>query len=270
MPAEQRKINEKDRMGCLRQTDSDESEPEIISEGSFHIMEERYAKKGTPQNRANQKNRLAQVQGSTEKDRDKSGPKGSGAKKAALVTAAVLSGLTISAAGAYTYMSLQYRDVFFPNTKINGLDASGKNVEQVKQMIDDGMDEYTLNLEERGGVTEQIGGEEIGLHSEYDGSLEQLLAGQEPMGWGLHWLEGSEHTIETMIVYDSDKLNKAVDELDCMDESKTELPENAYLSQYQQGIGYEVIPEQGESSPRCGRCDYEPAGSGFSGRTGCL
>ena len=102
MPAEQRKINEKDRMGCLRQTDSDESEPEIISEGSFHIMEERYAKKGTPQNRANQKNRLAQVQGSTEKDRDKSGPKGSGAKKAALVTAAVLSGLTISAAGAYT------------------------------------------------------------------------------------------------------------------------------------------------------------------------
>lgn len=245
MPAEQRKINEKRPDGMSKQTDSDESEPEIISEGSFHIMEERYAKKGTPQNRANQKNRPAQVQGSTEKGRDKNGPKGSGAKKAALVTAAVLSGLTVSAAGAYTYMGLQYRDVFFPNTKINGLDASGKNVEQVKQMIDDGMDEYTLNLEERGGVTEQIGGEEIGLHSEYDGSLEQLLAGQEPMRWGLHWLEGSEHTIETMIVYDSDKLNQAVDGLDCMDESKTELPENAYLSQYQQGIGYEVIPEQG-------------------------
>lgn len=217
----------------------------MISEDSFRIMEQRYAAKGTSQKSANMKNKPYQVQGNTDKGRNTNKPKGSGAKKAALVTASVLSGLTILAAGAYTYMGLPYRDVFFPNTKINGLDVSGKNVEQVKQMIDEGMDQYTLNLEERGGVTEQIGGEEIGLHSEYDGSLEQLLSDQEPMQWGLHWLEGSDHTIETMIAYDSDKLDTVVNELDCMDESRTELPENAYLSEYRQGIGYEVVPEQG-------------------------
>ena len=112
-------------------------------------------------------------------------------------------------------------------------------------MIDDGMEQYTLVLEERGGVTEQIGGEQIDLHSEYDGSLDQLLAGQEPRRWGLHFLEGSEHTIETMIAYNQQKLDEVVDGLSCMDEKKTELPKNAYLSEYQQGVGYEIVPEQG-------------------------
>ena len=176
---------------------------------------------------------------------EKENKKGGKAKKIALITAAASCFLAASAAAAYTYMAMQYRDVFFPNTRINGLDASGKSVDQVKQMIDDGMEQYTLVLEERGGVTEQIGGEQIDLHSEYDGSLEQLLAGQEPMRWGLHFLEGSEHTIETMIAYNQQKLDEVVDGLSCMDEKKTELPKNAYLSEYQQGVGYEIVPEQG-------------------------
>ena len=121
--------------------------------------------------------------------------KASKVKKIAWITAAASCFLAVSAAAAYTYMAMQYRDVFFPNTRINGLDASGKSVDQVKQMIDDGMEQYTLVLEERGGVSEQIGGDQIDLHSEYDGSLEQLLGGQEPMQWGLHLLEGSDHTM---------------------------------------------------------------------------
>ena len=88
---------------------------------------------------------------------EKENKKGGKAKKIALITAAASCFLAASAAAAYTYMAMQYRDVFFPNTRINGLDASGKSVDQVKQMIDDGMEQYTLVLEERGGVTEQIG-----------------------------------------------------------------------------------------------------------------
>ncbi len=178
-----------------------------------------------------------------EEHKKKSG--GSKGKKIAAITAAVTCCLGISAAGAYTYLSLPYRDTFFPNTRINGLDASHKDVDQVKQMIDEGMKAYTLTLEERGGVEEQISGDEIGLHSEYDGSLERLLAEQKPLQWGFHWLEGEEHTIETMIAYDPEQLNAVINGLDCMDESKTELPENAYLSEYREGVGYEIVPEAG-------------------------
>ncbi len=178
-----------------------------------------------------------------EEHKKKSG--GSKGKKIAAITAAVTCCLGISAAGAYTYLSLPYRDTFFPNTMINGLDASHKDVDQVKQMIDEGMKAYTLTLEERGGVEEQISGDEIGLHSEYDGSLERLLAEQKPLQWGFHWLEGEEHTIETMIAYDPEQLNAVINGLDCMDESKTELPANAYLSEYREGVGYEIVPEAG-------------------------
>lgn len=178
-----------------------------------------------------------------EEHKKKSG--GSKGKKIAAITAAVICCLGISAAGAYTYLSLPYRDTFFPNTRINGLDASHKDVDQVKQMIDEGMKAYTLTLEERGGVEEQISGDEIGLHSEYDGSLERLLAEQKPLQWGFHWLEGEEHTIETMIAYDPEQLNAVINGLDCMDESKTELPANAYLSEYREGVGYEIVPEAG-------------------------
>ncbi len=196
------------------------------------------------------------VQNTQQKNRNVSGkagqPAGSGkktekskGKKAAVIAAAVSCGLVATAAAAYTYLSLQYRDTFFPNTVINGLDASGKTVDQVKQMIDDGMEAYTLILEERGGKEEQIYGDEIGIHPEYDGSLERLLEAQEPLRWGLHLMEGSEHTIETMIAWDQESLDKAVNELECMDESKTELPRDAYVSPYKDGVGYEIIPEEG-------------------------
>lgn len=194
-------------------------------------------------------NRNQQMAGAKDQAGQGGNPKektgGSKGKKIAAITAAVTCGMAVSAAGIYTYLSLPYRDTFFPNTTINGLDVSRKSVEEVKQMIDEGMKAYTLTLEERGGVEEQIVGEKFGLHSEYDGSLERLLGEQEPLHWGLNWLEGSEHTIETMIAYDSDQLNTVVDGLDCMDESRTELPADAYLSEYREGVGYEIVPEAG-------------------------
>ncbi len=165
-------------------------------------------------------------------------------KKVAITTAAVACGLAVAAGGAYTYLSGQYKSVFFPNTVINGLDASGKTVAQVKEMIDSSMVAYTLELEGRDGGKEEINGGQIGLHPEYDGSLENLLASQEPMRWGLHFIEGASHTIETMVVYDRDKLQDAIDGLDCMDRDKAQAPADAYLSEYQPGQGFVVMPEQ--------------------------
>ena len=165
-------------------------------------------------------------------------------KKIAVITAVAFLGIVVIAGLLYTYLSGQYKEVFFPNTIINGLDVSGKTVAEVKDMIDSSMDEYTLTLEGRGGTQEQIVGEQIGLHPEYDGSLENILASQEPFRWGLHLFDHEEHTIETMVIYDQDRLESVVGGLDSMDRSKTEAPVDAYLSDYQEGIGYTVIPDQ--------------------------
>lgn len=74
-------------------------------------------------------------------------------------------------AGYYFLETGKYKTAFFPNTTINGIDASGKTVEEVKSLIEAGLSGYTLTVQARDGASGTIGTEEIGLHSEFDGSL---------------------------------------------------------------------------------------------------
>lgn len=164
-------------------------------------------------------------------------------KRIIFFVAAVMAGVIAAAAGIYIYLGRQYRTVFFPNTTINGLDASGKTVEQVKEMIQSGMEGYVLTLEGRDGGSWQIAGEAIGLHSEYDGALEALLADQNPLEWGFRYREGTTETISAMIAFNRELLEDKLRNLGCMDEAKVRGPENAYLSEYIEGTGYEIIPE---------------------------
>ena len=117
-------------------------------------------------------------------------------KRISFLAGGVVLGLCVAAGGAYVLMGQEYRRVFFPNTTINGLDASGLTVEKVQTMIASGMEGYTLTLEERDGIGEQIGGAEIDLHPEYDGSLEQILAGQNLLRWGAYLMKGDSYMIE--------------------------------------------------------------------------
>lgn len=164
-------------------------------------------------------------------------------RRMGMTAAAIFFGIVAAAAGAYIYLGQQYRTVFFPNTMINGIAASGKTAEQVKEMIQSGMKGYILTLELRGGGSGQIAGEDINLHAEYDGTLERLLAAQEPLKWGIHYKEGTTDTISTMVAFDKERLEEKLRTLECMDVTKTREPENAYLSDYITGTGYLVVPE---------------------------
>lgn len=158
--------------------------------------------------------------------------------------AAIVPGILIAVAAGYIYMGQQYRSVFFPNTIINGHDVSGKTVEQVKEMIQSGISGYVLTIRSRDGGNWRIVGEDIRIRSEYDGSLEQILAKQNPLRWGFHYKNGTSDIISTMIVFDRERLEEELRNLDCMDEKKTEEPEDACLSDYIPGTGYEIVPEK--------------------------
>lgn len=149
-----------------------------------------------------------------------------------------------SGSGYYVYQAQQYNRVFFPNTVINGMDVSQKTVDQVKEMIASGIQGYSLVLKERGGDTEEIFGAEIDLKSEFDGSLENYLAAQEPMKWFSHRSKKTEYEIPTMIAYDKTKLSEKIDGLVCLREDYAKAPVDAYMSEYQPGIGFSIIPEE--------------------------
>ena len=85
----------------------------------------------------------------------------------------------MAAGGVYVGMSQKYKARFFPNTQINGVDASGKTAAEVQELISEGVNGYTLTIDERNNQTETIAGTDIKLHAEFDGSLEKDGSGAE-------------------------------------------------------------------------------------------
>lgn len=160
--------------------------------------------------------------------------------------AAVCGGTAVVIAAAavvfYIQVGKQYRTVFFPNTTINGIDASKRTVEEVKRLIASGIDGYSLTLKERGGDEESILGTDIGLESVFDGSLEKLLEDQEPNEWLKHQKTPQSFEIGRMIQYDEEKLASVVSGLKCFDEEYVVKPQDAAMSEYVPGQGYHVIP----------------------------
>lgn len=159
---------------------------------------------------------------------------------------AAIGGGTVAAAAmiaalTYIHIGRQYEKVFFPNTTINGMDASKKSVEEIKELIASGVDGYVLSIKERGDVTEELKGSDIGLESVFDGSLEALLAKQEPGKWLKHLKTPQAFEIDTMIKYDQDKFDEAVGRLSCLNEETAEKPEDAHISDYTPGQGYSIV-----------------------------
>lgn len=171
------------------------------------------------------------------------GGKGGKGKKTAVIAACVLAAVILAGGGIYAGMAQKYKRVFFPNTKINGMDASGRTVAEVKEMISGGIADYVLTIEEREGKEERITGEEIGLQSKFDGTLEQIVTTQNPYAWLSYQLNPAEYTISTMIEYDEEALTQSAQALECMDPALAKEPGNASISDYVPGRGYSIIPE---------------------------
>lgn len=188
------------------------------------------------------------------KERQEAGFKGHGGgkayggpapeKKFPWKTAAVLF-LTLcgAAGGGYAYKSMSFKDAFLPHTVINGMDVTGKTAEEVKGLMAAGVKDYRLDLLLRGGKKESIDGGDIGLHTVFDGSLEEIINQQNPYAWPRYLLKGPDYEIQTMIAYEEEKLHKTLGELDCFDPSQVEPPRDAYLSDYISGQGYAIVPE---------------------------
>ena len=135
------------------------------------------------------------------------------------------------------------RRYFSRNTIINGMNASGRTVAEVKEMIAGGIENYVLTIEEREGGQEQLTGEDIKLKAKFDGTLEQIVTTQNPYAWLSYQLNPAEYTIGTMIEYDEEAFTDAVKGLKCMDTALMKEPENAGISDYVPGQGYHIVPE---------------------------
>ncbi len=167
-------------------------------------------------------------------------------EKAAIISAGVAAGAVILGVSGYLYyvnVGKRYQTVFFPNTSVNGLDVSYKTAEEAEAIVASRMDDYVLTITGRGGVTEQITGEEAGFHYLFDGTMASYLAAQDPMDWWSHRRQATEYQIDTMIEADDEKLSARIEQLVFLDDSQMTEPQDAYLTEFVPGQGYRVVPE---------------------------
>ncbi|WP_352397283.1 L,D-transpeptidase family protein [[Clostridium] aminophilum] len=163
-------------------------------------------------------------------------------KKKAMIAAAAAAAVLLCGAGGYAVKAQTYRNVFFPQTIINGVDASGKTPQEVEQEIEHDTRNYTLTIAEREGKSESIAGQSVDMKPEFDGSIEKLLDGQNIWKWGLNLGKQKKFTIDTAVTFDEKKLEKLVDDLECLDRKTQTRPENASVSEYADGKGYSLVP----------------------------
>lgn len=162
-----------------------------------------------------------------------------------MAVVAVLGGIAGTAGYLYyTGQGAQYRTVFFPNTVVNGFDVSMKTVDEAEEIVASKSGDYVLTIVGRGGVEEKITGEEVGMYYVFDDSLNQYLASQDPMDWWGHRNVTTEYQIDTMRVADEDMLSERIEKLVFLDDTQIVEPKDAYLSDYIEGEGYKIIPEE--------------------------
>ena len=153
---------------------------------------------------------------------------GKKAKAGLLACAIAAAGL----GGAYVHGAQQYRDRFIDGISINGVDASGKTVDEVEALLKEKTEsEYTLDLQFRNEVQETLAASDIGFEYQSAGKAEKLLRAQNPYDW-LSGRMGStrNYQVDTSFTYDKEALKKSLLALPESDPKNGEEPKDAYLS----------------------------------------
>ncbi len=162
-------------------------------------------------------------------------------KTIGLLAAAVLS--LLAAAGAYAAIGTYYQTHFLEHVFINGIDVAGLTAAEAEELIARQAEDYRLAVVTRGGAQELIEGAQIDYRCNAGSEVEALLQEQDWLAWLPAYVgQGVQHTMETPMTFDAEKLSQAAGALSCMQKDQTTAPVDAHLAQQEDGT-YVVVPE---------------------------
>lgn len=160
-------------------------------------------------------------------------------RKKTIIGCALMIGIPAAIAiVAYIMISVYYMGRFFPGTYINGIDFSNKTAEEVKKELEAYHNNYTFRIIERDGSQEVLKGSEIGHKIVFKG-IEDIKKAQGSWRWLTNISDRKFYTAESGHGYDEEKLERAIEQLDCMTKDIVE-PQNAYVD-FTDGV--KIIPE---------------------------
>ena len=142
----------------------------------------------------------------------------------------------------YVGISTYYKEHFFRNTVINGVNVSHMTVEEAEKAINAQVRSYSLTISQRKDRKELITGDHIDLHSVFNDSLDIILEEQKEYSWPFNLTKKHDLEVEALLEYDESLLQSTFDNLKCFSEEIALEPKDAYISEYGEN-GYEIIPE---------------------------
>ena len=140
----------------------------------------------------------------------------------------------------YLGATMYFKNNFYFGSVINGINVTGKTVGEVEKELSSEIDAYTLELEERGDITEQIKASDIGL--KYDGDkIKELKESQNSSTWISALFNKNNSEMSQVLTYDEELLKQCFNNLSCLNSSEIINPKNASLKYTEDG--YEIINE---------------------------
>ena len=166
-------------------------------------------------------------------------------KIAVIIVVASLGGIlaahSVAANMINEYGEEYFADRFLPGTYINGVDCSLMTAAQAKSAMQGYVENYTLEIAERGGSAETITGEQLGLEYQDNGSIDELLADQDTELWFYYLNSRVNHKLPTSFNYDENYVPYLLEQLQCMNEAATTAPADAYIDENEEG--FYIVPE---------------------------
>ena len=144
--------------------------------------------------------------------------------------------------GIYISVAWYYADRFFMGTTVNGLDCSGKKVEQVEALLQSEIEKYELSIEAEGVEVQQIQGAEIDIAYSDTESIEEAMKKHNTFIWPKALFEDTKIETKVNFEYDEEKLEQLVSALLCMKEEK-QVEAVAAMPEYD-GKQYVIKAEQ--------------------------
>lgn len=156
-----------------------------------------------------------------------------------------ISLLLLCVIGITVGRKLYYQDRWYPNTKVNGLDVSGKTYASSLKMMQDYVSSYALHIVGRDGGELTIASESIDLKLDFEEAFHDTYEMQKSDSWFPTWKE-KEYEADFSVQYSEKKIEDVLANAVILvgdDNYKIQGPKSAYVT-YSKSDGYGVIVEE--------------------------
>lgn len=141
----------------------------------------------------------------------------------------------------YIAVAVYFSSHFYEDTEIYGIDCSQKSVEEVKKLVAEKLDEYRLEVKERGGASEYLSADQIDLKFVDNSSIDRMARAQRSYIWPIMLMMERDDMAGVAFSYDQKKALTAFKDLECMNPIYTKAPTDAYVQVTDSG--FEVVKE---------------------------